>query len=101
MTDDINVRARRIDVRSAHAMWRAMTVEAEALRHGVQAAIGHRLRTSATVDAHFSLTVDGETASLRTRWGGAQARVVNVADRGKHRSICSASPAPATSKPAA
>ena len=31
------------------------------------------------VHAHFSLIVDGETASSRARRGGAQARVVNVA----------------------
>jgi hypothetical protein len=34
---------------------------------------------SAIVDAHFSLIVDGETASSRVRRGGAQAPDVNVA----------------------
>ena len=38
-----------------------------------------RLRISVIVDAHFSLIVDGETASSRARRGGAQVRVVNVA----------------------
>jgi hypothetical protein len=37
------------------------------------------VRISAIVDACFSVIVDGETASLTTRRGGAQARVVNVA----------------------
>ena len=37
------------------------------------------LRISAIVDARFSLIVDGETASSRVRRGGAQVRVVNVA----------------------
>jgi hypothetical protein len=37
------------------------------------------LRISAIVDARFSLIVDGETASRRTRRGGAQALGSNVA----------------------
>jgi hypothetical protein len=37
------------------------------------------LRISAIVDACFSLIVDGETASRRTRRGGAQALGLNVA----------------------
>ena len=37
-----------------------------------------QLRISAIVDAHFSLIVDGETASRRTRRGGAQALGLNV-----------------------
>ena len=37
------------------------------------------LRISAIVDARFSLIVDGETASSRTRWGGAQVPGRNVA----------------------
>jgi len=36
------------------------------------------LRISAIVDARFSLIVDGETASRRTRRGGAQALGLNV-----------------------
>ena len=38
-----------------------------------------RLRISAIVDAHFSLIVDGETASPRGLRGGAQAPGLNVA----------------------
>jgi hypothetical protein len=37
------------------------------------------VRISAIVDAHFSLIVDGQTALLRTRRGGAQALGLNVA----------------------
>ena len=37
------------------------------------------MRISASVDAHFSLIVDGETASFRARRGGAQALGLNVA----------------------
>ena len=37
------------------------------------------VRISAIVDARFSLIVDGETASSRTRWGGVQAPGRNVA----------------------
>jgi len=37
------------------------------------------VRISAIVDAHFSLIVDGDTASRRTRRGGAQALGLNVA----------------------
>ena len=37
------------------------------------------VRISAIVDAHFSLIVDGETASFRARRGGAQALGLNVA----------------------
>ena len=37
------------------------------------------LRISAIVDARFRLIVDGETASFRTRRGGAQALGLNVA----------------------
>jgi len=37
------------------------------------------LRISVIVDAGFSLIVDGETASRRTRRGGAQALGLNVA----------------------
>ena len=39
----------------------------------------YALRISAIVDARFSLIVDGETASRRTRRGGAQALSLNVA----------------------
>ena len=38
-----------------------------------------QVRISAIVDARFSLIVDGETASRRTRRGGAQALRLNVA----------------------
>jgi hypothetical protein len=38
-----------------------------------------RMRISAIVDARFSLIVDDETASRRTRRGGAQALGLNVA----------------------
>ena len=37
------------------------------------------VRISVIVDAHFSLIVDGETALVRTRRGGAQALGLNVA----------------------
>ena len=37
------------------------------------------MRISAIVDARFSLIVDGETVSSRTRRGGAQALGLNVA----------------------
>ena len=37
------------------------------------------VRISAIVDAHFSLIVDGQTASRGTRRGGAQALGLNVA----------------------
>ena len=38
-----------------------------------------QVRISAIVDAHFSLIVDGQTASRGTRRGGAQALGLNVA----------------------
>jgi hypothetical protein len=48
-------------------------------RIGSESGFVPEVRISAIVDAHFSLIVDGETASLRTRRGGAQALELNVA----------------------
>lgn len=42
-------------------------------------AIANKVRISAIVDARFSLIVDGETVSSRTRRGGVQALGSNVA----------------------
>ncbi len=67
---------------SEYAPGRFVVVDKKTYRVGtvvVSPPLGLKLRISAIVDAHFSLIVDGETASQRTRRGGAQALALNVA----------------------
>ena len=58
-----------------------LALAAKTWRHpvsGLDVRFGASMRISAIVDARFSLIVDGETASSRTRWGGAQVPGRNV-----------------------